>query len=82
MEFPEGLFVLAITILPLWLILHYSFKFKSSRGLSREDESMLGDVWETTKRMEERIDTLERILDDHHPNWRGQSSTANPRSYQ
>lgn len=81
MQFSEIFFVLAITVVPLWLILHYSYKFKSARGLSREDEQMLGDVWETTKRMEERIDTLERILDDQHPNWRNQD-TSRARSYQ
>lgn len=66
--------ILALTVVaPIWIIAHYITKNRSMRGLSREDEEMLGDVWETTKRMEERIDTLERILNDQHPGWRGHS---------
>ena len=70
----ELLGVLFLTIVaPIWIIAHYITKNRGVRGLSREDEETLGDVWETAKRMEERIDTLERILDDHHPGWRGQA---------
>ncbi len=63
--------VLFLTIvLPLWIIFHYVTKWKMSRGLSPEDEKMLSEVWESTNRMEERITTLERILDIEAPNWR------------
>ena len=56
--------------LPLWIIFHYITKMKTSKGLSAEDEKMLSEVWESTNRMEERIKTLERILDIEAPNWR------------
>jgi phage shock protein B len=46
---------------------------KTSKGLSAEDEKMLSEVWESTNRMEERIKTLERILDIEAPNWRGRT---------
>lgn len=63
--------VLFITIaLPLWIIFHYITKWKMSKGLSPEDEKMLSEVWESTNRIEERITTLERILDIEYPNWR------------
>ena len=63
--------VLFITVcLPLWIIFHYVTKWKMSKGLSPEDEKMLSEVWESTNRMEERITTLERILDIEAPNWR------------
>lgn len=66
--------ILFITIcLPLWIIFHYVTKWKMSRGLSPEDEKMLSEVWESTNRMEERIKTLERILDIEAPNWRTRS---------
>ncbi len=66
--------ILLITIvLPTWLVLHYVTKMKTSKGLSAEDEKMLSEVWESTNRMEERIKTLERILDIEAPNWRGRS---------
>jgi phage shock protein B len=66
--------VLALTVcFPLWLIFHYVTKWKSARGLSAEDEKMLSEVWESTNKMEERIKTLERILDIEAPNWRSRS---------
>ena len=66
--------VLFITVcLPLWIIFHYLTKWKMSKGLSPEDEKMLSEVWESTNRMEERINTLERILDIESPAWRKRS---------
>ena len=66
--------ILLITVcFPLWIVFHYVTKMKTSRGLSVEDEKMLSEVWESTNRMEERIKTLERILDIEAPNWRGRS---------
>jgi phage shock protein B len=66
--------LLFITLcLPLWIILHYMTKWKMSKGLSPEDEKMLSEVWESTNRMEERITTLERILDIEAPSWRTRS---------
>jgi phage shock protein B len=66
--------VLALTVcFPLWLIFHYVTKWKSAKGLSAEDEKMLSEVWESTNKMEERIKTLERILDIEAPNWRSRS---------
>ena len=66
--------ILLITIcFPLWIVFHYVTKMKTSKGLSLEDEKMLSEVWESTNRMEDRIKTLERILDIEAPNWRGRS---------
>ncbi len=63
--------VLFITIaLPLWIVMHYITKMKTSKGLTAEDEKMLSEVWESTRKMEDRIITLERILDIESPNWR------------
>ncbi len=66
--------ILLITVcFPLWIVFHYVTKMKTSKGLSVEDEKMLSEVWESTNRMEQRINTLERILDIEAPNWRGRS---------
>lgn len=66
--------VLFITVaLPLWIIFHYVTKWKTSKGLTAEDEKMLSEVWESANRMEERIVTLERILDIESPEWRKRS---------
>ena len=63
--------ILLLTICaPLWIIFHYVTKMKTAKGLTPEDEKMLTDVWESTKKMEDRIQTLERILDIESPSWR------------
>jgi len=63
--------VLLITVcFPIWIVFHYITKWKTSKGLTPEDEKMLSEVWESTNRMEERIKTLERILDIEAPTWR------------
>jgi phage shock protein B len=66
--------VLLVTIcFPLWIIFHYITKWKTSKGLSTEDEKMLKEIWDSTNRMEDRIKTLERILDVESPNWRSRA---------
>lgn len=63
--------ILLLTVVaPVWIVFHYITKIKTSKGLSAEDEKMLSEVWESTNRMEDRIKTLERILDIEAPNWR------------
>lgn len=71
---PDVIAILLITVvLPLWIIFHYITKWKTSKGLSPEDEKMLSEVWDSANRMEERIITLERILDIEAPNWRSRA---------
>ena len=66
--------ILIITVvLPLWIIFHYVTKWKTSKGLSAEDEKMLSEIWESANKMEERIVTLERIMDIETPTWRSRS---------
>lgn len=63
--------ILLVTVCaPLWIIFHYVTKMKTAKGLTPEDETMLTEVWESTKKMEDRIVTLERILDIESPSWR------------
>jgi phage shock protein B len=57
-------------IVPLWIIFHYITKWKTSKGLTNEDEKILQDLWESARRMESRINTLETILDEERPDWR------------
>lgn len=66
--------ILLLTVcFPLWIVFHYITKMKTSKGLSAEDEKMLSEIWESTNRMEERIKTLERILDIEAPDWRSRT---------
>ena len=55
---------------PLFIILHFITKWKQGREISGGDERMLEDLWVLSQRLEERLETLERILDSEMPDWR------------
>lgn len=65
------LMILFLTIVaPLWIIFHYVTIWRSQRGVSQTDEQVLSDVWDSAQRLEDRINTLERITEDETPEWR------------
>jgi phage shock protein B len=65
----EGVIVLVfmVIILPLWIVFHYVSRWRSSRGLAAQDEKLLTDLWDAARRMEERLDNLERVLGPETP---------------
>lgn len=65
--------IFVVFVVPLWLVLHYGTRWRHARTLSPENERMLADLWQSTRRMEQRIVTLETILDAEAPGWRGRS---------
>lgn len=69
-----SLFVLAIlfvtVVVPTWIVCHYLTRWKQMRGLSREDETLLAEVWEAANKLEARIESLEKVLDHDRSDWR------------
>ncbi len=55
---------------PLFIILHFITKWKETREISGGDEKMLEDMWLLAQRLEERLESLETILDGELPDWR------------
>ena len=53
-----------------WLIFHYVTQWKKNGGLAVEDEKLLDDMHEMARRLDDRLATLERILDSQDPSWR------------
>ena len=70
----DYMFVLTILflviVLPLWIIMHYATRNSANKKLTSKDEIVLDDLHENARKMEERIHTLERILDADAPEWR------------
>ena len=50
-----------------WLILHYLTKWRSTQSLTGEDERLLDDLYETARRLEARLHTVERIVKADNP---------------
>ncbi|HBV75840.1 MULTISPECIES: envelope stress response membrane protein PspB [Vibrio] len=68
--FVTPLVVFLIFVAPLWLLLHYRSKRKVSSGLSREELEQLKTLAERAESVQQRVKTLEKILDVEAPNWR------------
>ena len=68
MEIVLTVFVIVIG-LP-WMILHYLTKWKSGRGISQQDEVLLDDLHEMARRLDGRLESIERIIAADNPNWK------------
>ena len=54
-----------------WLLLHYITKWKtSSGGITSDDEALLEDLYNLTKRLDERMDTVERLVAHDHADFK------------
>jgi phage shock protein B len=53
-----------------WVILHYVTQWKKAGALSVEDENLLDEMYETARRLEERLETIERIVAADNPNFK------------
>ncbi len=53
-----------------WLVLHYVTQWKRAGSISVEDENLLDELYETARRLEARLETVERIVAADHPDFR------------
>jgi phage shock protein B len=65
-----ALIVFLLIPAPLFIVLHFITKWKQSREISGGDEEMLEDLWTMSQRLEQRLESLETILDSELPDWR------------
>jgi phage shock protein B len=62
--------VVGILFLDLpWLIFHYITKWKQAKTLTVGDEQLLDELHDMARRLDERLCTIERIMDADNPNW-------------
>jgi phage shock protein B len=52
------------------MILHYLTKWKSQTGISQQDEALLDELHDLARRLDQRIETVERIVAAENPNWK------------
>ncbi|WP_419816686.1 envelope stress response membrane protein PspB [Glacieibacterium sp.] len=53
-----------------WLFLHYSSKFKAAKGISTQDEQLMDDLYSTARRLDARLESIERIIAAENPQWK------------
>lgn len=54
-----------------WVILHYVTKWKTAPALTNDDEAMLEELYQLARRLEERMETVERLVSDSDSEFRG-----------
>jgi phage shock protein B len=68
--FSVPLILFMLFVAPLWLLLHYRSKRKAADGLSDDDLQALHALSSKAERLQNRVETLEKILDAEAPRWR------------
>ncbi len=71
MDGSEVVMVVFVVVIGLpWMILHYLTKWKSGRGITQQDEVLLDDLHEMARRLDGRLESIERIIAADNPNWK------------
>ena len=67
----EGLVAIVLALIGLpWLIMHYTTKWRQAPKITEEDERMLDEMYNLARRLEERVNTVERIVAADNPDFR------------
>jgi len=57
-----------------WIILHYITKWKQAPKITQEDEGLLDELYSLSRRLEDRLNTVERIVAADNPDWKPRQS--------
>lgn len=66
----EAIIVLMLFIGLPWLVLHYITKWKTAATITSDDEVLLEELYQLAKRLDERMDTVERLVASDNPEFR------------
>jgi phage shock protein B len=53
-----------------WIVLHYITKWKTAATITTDDEELLGELYNLAKRLDERMDTVERLVASDHQDFK------------
>ena len=67
----EELIIIPAIVLGLpWIIFHYITKWKTAATITTDDEVLLEELYSLAKRLDERMDTVERLVASDNPDFR------------
>ena len=72
----EGFLVAAVFISIPWIILHYITRWKTAATITTDDEHLLDELYQLAKRLDERMDTVERLVASDNPEFKPARITA------
>lgn len=53
-----------------WVILHYITRWKTAATLTSGDEALLEELYQLARRLDDRMNTVERLVAADHPEFR------------
>jgi phage shock protein B len=70
MDFGSEIFVVPAIFIGLpWVILHYVTKWKTAATITTDDEVLLEELYNLAKRLDERMETVERLVAADDPDF-------------
>lgn len=66
----EGIIVAIVVIGLPWLILHYITRWKTAATITTDDEVLLDELYQLARRLDERMDTVERLVASDNPDFK------------
>lgn len=66
----EVMIALVICVALPWVVLHYITKWKTSATITTDDEVLLEELYNLAKRLDDRMDTVERLVAADNPEYR------------
>ena len=67
----EEIIIIPMVFLGLpWIIMHYITKWKTAATITTDDEHLLDELYQLAKRLDERMDTVERLVASDNPEFR------------
>lgn len=67
----ESIVAIAAIFLGLpWIIFHYITKWKTAATLTNGDEALLEELYQLARRLDERMDTVERLVSADNPEFK------------
>jgi phage shock protein B len=52
-----------------WIIFHYITKWKTAATITGDDEQLLDELYHLAKRLDDRMDTVERLVASDNPDF-------------
>src|SRR5690606_5811594 len=66
----EVIIIPAIVIGLPWIIMHYITRWKTAATITNDDEHLLEELYSLAKRLDERMDTVERLVASDNPDFK------------
>ena len=66
----EAVPVIAVLLGLPWIIMHYITKWKTAATITTDDEALLEELYSLAKRLDERMDTVERLVASDNPEFK------------